>query len=240
MHERAFMSSDFEEYCKEKGIQQVLITTGVPRSNGQVERVNAIISAVFTKVAAQEPLKWYQHVTRVQKALNSTYQRSIEMSPFELLFGAKMREYGDLELKQFIEDEWRNLFIEQRDELRVKAKEQIQKTQEENRRGFNKKRTEALKYSKGELVAIKRTQFGTGLKFKRKYLGPYQVVKVKRNDRYQVSKVGVSEGPNETSSSADYMKQWRGTSRDALDFEEYEDTDDEEEAEFSDENSSKE
>ena len=121
----AFMSSDFEEYCKEKGIQQVLITTGVPRSNGQVERVNAIISAVFTKVAAQEPLKWYQHVTRVQKALNSTYQRSIGMSSFELLFGAKMREYGDLELKQFIEDEWRNLFIEQRDELRFKAKEQI-------------------------------------------------------------------------------------------------------------------
>ena len=119
------MSSDFEEYCKEKGIQQVLITTGVPRSNGQVERVNAIISAVFTKVAAQEPLKWYQHVTRVQKALNSTYQRSIGMSSFELLFGAKMREYGDLELKQFIEDEWRNLFIEQRDELRFKAKEQI-------------------------------------------------------------------------------------------------------------------
>ena len=83
----------------------LVITTGVPRSNGQVERVNAIISSVFAKVAAQEPLKWYQHVARVQKALNSTYQRSIGMSPFELLFGTKMRDCGDLQFKEYIEDE---------------------------------------------------------------------------------------------------------------------------------------
>ena len=173
--------------------------------------------------------RWYQHVARVQKALNSTYQRSIGMSPFELLFGTKMRDCGDLRLKEYIEDEWRNLFIEQREELRAKAKEQILKVQEENRRGFNKKRVEALKYSLGELVAIKRTQFGSGLKFKRKYLGPYEIVKVKRNDRYQVSKVGTGEGPNETSSSADYMKPWRGSSRDAMDYEDFEDSEDEEE-----------
>ena len=63
--------------------------------------------------------------TRVQKARNSNYQRSIGTIPFVLLFGAKMREYGDLELKQFIEDEWKNLFIEQKEKLRAKPEEQI-------------------------------------------------------------------------------------------------------------------
>ena len=100
--------------------------------------------------------------------------------------------------------------------------------EEENRKGFNKKGVKPRKYSIGDLVAIKRTQFGSGLKLKRKYLGPYRVAKVKRNDRYQVSKVGVSEGPNETSSAADYMKPWRGTTRNAMEYDESEDSEEEE------------
>ena len=86
----------------------------------------------MTKVATQKPLKWYQHVIRVQKAPNSTYQRAIGMSPFELMFGTKMRDSNDLKLKKFIEDESRSLFIEQRDDLRRMAKKQINKIQEEN------------------------------------------------------------------------------------------------------------
>ncbi|CAK1600209.1 unnamed protein product [Parnassius mnemosyne] len=64
-------------------------------------------------------------------------------------------------------------------------------------------------YGEGDLIAINRTQFGLGLKLKPKYLGPYQVSKVKRDDRYDVEKVDrAAEGPNKTSSSADQMKPW--------------------------------
>ncbi|CAH2108527.1 unnamed protein product [Euphydryas editha] len=85
------------------------------------------------------------------------------------------------------------------------------KIQDENRRNYDKKRKESSKYKCGDKVAIKRTQFGTGLKLKPKYLGPYKVVKVKRNDRYDVEKIYSSDdGPVRTSSSADYMKRWPG------------------------------
>ena len=58
-------------------------------------------------------------------------------------------------------------------------------------------------------MAIKRTQFGPGLKLKPKYLGPYRVVKYKRKDRYDVEKLDSSvEGPQRSSSSADQMKRW--------------------------------
>jgi len=33
----AFASNDFQSYCREENIEHVLITTGMPRSNGQVE-----------------------------------------------------------------------------------------------------------------------------------------------------------------------------------------------------------
>lgn len=64
-------------------------------------------------------------------------------------------------------------------------------------------------YRVGDLVAIQRTQFGVGLKLVPKYLGPYEVTKIRSNDRYEVRKVGCQEGPKVTSTAADYMKNWR-------------------------------
>ncbi|GBN06707.1 hypothetical protein AVEN_228860-1 [Araneus ventricosus] len=57
----------------------------------------------------------------------------------------------------------------------------------ENRRNYNK-RQKAHHYKVGDFVAIQRTQFGTGLKMRPKFFGPYEVIKVKLKDRYDVTK----------------------------------------------------
>ncbi|XP_046868588.1 uncharacterized protein LOC124461040 [Drosophila willistoni] len=80
--------------------------------------------------------------------------------------------------------------------------------QEENRKTFNKCRKSASEYEVDELVAVKRTQFGSGLKLKGKYLGPYRVVRKMRHGRYSVEKVGDGEGPKGTTTVAEYMKKW--------------------------------
>lgn len=203
----AFTSNDFQEYCRSENIMLYTITTGQPRGNGQVERIHQIIIAVLSKLSADDPTKWYRRVSRVQRCLNGTYQRSIKMTPFELLFGIKMRDKDD-ELKEIIEEENIQNFNEKREELRKKAKESIQKVQEENVRNYNKKRKEAISYNIGDLVAIKKTQFSQGSKLFPKYLGPYEVTKCNRNDRYAVRKIGNSEGPINTTTSADLMKPW--------------------------------
>lgn len=56
----------------------------------------------------------------------------------------------------------------------------------------------------GDLV--QRRQLGVSLKLKGKILGPYEVIQVKRNDRYGVIKLGQHEGLNVTSTAADLMK----------------------------------
>ncbi|KAK5650995.1 hypothetical protein RI129_002024 [Pyrocoelia pectoralis] len=58
------------------------------------------------------------------------------------------------------------------------------------------------------LVAIKPTQFGTGIKMHRKFLGPYEIIKAKSNERYDVVKVGIHEGPLRTSTCAEFMRPW--------------------------------
>jgi transposase InsO family protein len=214
---KAFMSGEFEKYCGEGNIKHFSISTGVPRGNGQVERVNSTLGAVFAKLSADEPLRWYKHVSRVQRVINSTYHRSIDATPFELLLGVPMRNPEDAELEEAVGEELRADHWRRRDGLRKQAKEAIAKVQEENRRGFNRYRKEAIVYEKGDIVAVKRTQFGSGLKIKNKFLGPYCVTEVMPKDRYKVERIGNCEGPGHTFTVAEYMKPWRGFYRDMED-----------------------
>ncbi|GFX04576.1 transposon Ty3-I Gag-Pol polyprotein [Trichonephila clavipes] len=127
----AFTSSAFEDYCKKQNILHISITTGLPRSNGQIEKQNSTIIAVLSKLSVDDPEKWYSHVLHLQEILNSTFQRSIKMTPFELLFGTKMKSCQDIEIVELLNDEITAQFQEQRDALRQDAKKQIYKDQDE-------------------------------------------------------------------------------------------------------------
>lgn len=204
----AFTSKDFADYCKKEGIEQVLITVGIPRANGQAERVNRILIPLLTKLANPKREDWHKHLAFVQQCINTTLNRSIGTDPFHLLFGVHARLQDDLEIRELLEKEFVEAYKDEREQLREQAKENIAKIQRENKQTFNKNRVAALKYRDNELVAIKRTQMGPGLKFANKYLGPYRVIQVLRNDRYVVQREGEHEGPLKTSTAADCMKPW--------------------------------
>lgn len=70
----AFTSQEFREYCDLEKIQHHCVTTGLPRANGQIKRINRVIIPVLSKIFLDNPGKWYQHVNRVQQAMNSTNQ----------------------------------------------------------------------------------------------------------------------------------------------------------------------
>lgn len=143
---------------------------------------------------------------KVERFLNATASRSTGKTPFQLLVRVDMRI--NLRIRELFETEWTTHFEEKRCELREEATKAITKAQESNRKTYNRGRKDARQYESGDLVAIKRTQFGVGLKLKGKFLGPYRVVWSLRNDRYIVKKVGEHEGPNQTSTTADFMKLW--------------------------------
>jgi hypothetical protein len=103
---------------------------------------------------------------------------------------------------------------EGQEENRQFAKKQIQKAQIQQQRAFNMFRKEAVSYRLGDLVAIKRTQFLPSSKLCRKFLGHYQVIGSKSNERYKVLRVGTHEGPEQSYFCADYMKLWRSVDQD--------------------------
>lgn len=176
-----------------------------------MERVNRTLIPLLSKLAAPNPGEWHKYLETCQKYLNATPHRSTGTTPFKLLFGTNIRMKEDPRIKELIEEEWISMFEENRDELRAEAKENILRIQEENRRSYNKRRKKSRTFKEDDLVAIQRTQLGPGLKLASKFLGPYQITKVLRNDRYTVRKIGESEGPAETSTSIDHMKPWKDT-----------------------------
>ncbi|GFX92386.1 transposon Tf2-9 polyprotein [Trichonephila clavipes] len=188
-----FNSKGFDDYCTEEKIQNLQITTGVPRGNGQVERIHRTLIPVLTKLSIDDPTKWYKFVDRLQRILNSTSNRSTKWSRFELLTGVTMRNKEDLYLRNLLMEEMVEELQEQRNQLRQDAKRNIQKIQAENKRTYDRKRKKAPGYQKGDLVAIQRTQFGSGLKLRPKFLGPYKVIEVKPRDRYNLERVGNHE-----------------------------------------------
>ncbi|GFW45707.1 hypothetical protein TNCV_3246441 [Trichonephila clavipes] len=202
----AFTSKLFHDYCDEENIQHLQIATGVPRGNGQVERIHRTLIPVLTKLSLDDSTKWYKYVDRLQRILNSTISRSTKWTPFELLVGIKMRNKEDILIKDLLLEEIAKELLEQREFLRNDAKKNIETLQSENRKTYNRRRKKASLYKEGDLVAIQRTQFGAGLKLRPKFLGPYKVTKVNSKDRYEVEKVGQHDGPNSTTTSADLMK----------------------------------
>lgn len=204
----SFTSDDFKKFCEEERIQHITTTTGMPRSNGQVERINRCIIPVLSKLSMEDPSKWYKLVPLVQRALNGTFNRSIANTPFKLMFGVNMISNFDLNVVEAIDRNFIEQFEEQRNEERDEAKRQIGKVQREYTRGFNGKRKSARTYKMNELVAIKRTQFVNGNKLAEKFFGPYRVTNIKPNDRYDVIKEGNHGGPKQSSTSAEYMKPW--------------------------------
>ena len=58
-----------------------------PETDGQTERVNQVIEDILRAYCSREPKAWFYHLPLVKFAYNSSYHRSIGMSPFKALYG---------------------------------------------------------------------------------------------------------------------------------------------------------
>lgn len=102
----------------------------------------------------RKPCKNDFRVSRLQRAINDTYHRSPKITLFQFMVRTKIQSPEENPLNELIEQEVQNKFQEDRKRLRVKAINQIAKTQKENERGYNIHRIEATKYKIRDIVAI--------------------------------------------------------------------------------------
>jgi len=66
----AFTSLAFEKYCESHNIQHLLIATGVPRGNGQVERLHKIVVPVLAKLSYERTFFQLNEFNKLSIALS--------------------------------------------------------------------------------------------------------------------------------------------------------------------------
>jgi hypothetical protein len=58
-----------------------------PQMDGQTERVNQILEDMLRACVLEHPGSWDQNLPWAEFAYNNSYQESIKMTPFEVLYG---------------------------------------------------------------------------------------------------------------------------------------------------------
>jgi len=95
----SFTSDEFEGFLKENNIRHVLVATGSPKANGQVERVNCMLSPLLAKEVDNSAGYWYKVLTEVEFAINNTIK-----STGLLLFGVNQRGPNIDRVKEYLDD----------------------------------------------------------------------------------------------------------------------------------------
>ncbi len=72
---------------KEFGTNLNLSTTYDPQTNGKNEIVNQVIEDMLRMYVMDQPSKWEDYLYLVEFSYNNGYHTSLNMSPFEALYG---------------------------------------------------------------------------------------------------------------------------------------------------------
>lgn len=80
-----FVNAKMKKYLKEKGINQVLSTAGLPQSNGMIERFNGVLKKQINKAIQQDPeFNWVESLDILVDNLNNTRSRATQKTPNEI------------------------------------------------------------------------------------------------------------------------------------------------------------
>lgn len=186
-----FTSKEFSDFVTSNNIVHIKIATLSPQSNGQVERINRVITPMLSKEADENSTgNWYLNLSKIEFALNNTINRSTGHSPSILLFGIRQRgEICDKIMENL--NEMNNKLEIDLVKTREEASASIIKNQNYNKDYYDMRHKRPNKYKVGDFVVVRNivTTPGINKKFLPKYRGPYQVVEVLNNDRYRIKDV---------------------------------------------------
>lgn len=186
-----FTSQEFADFVNNQVIKHILIATGSPQSNGQVERVNRVLVPILSKIVNKEEGKqWYKLLREAEHAINNSVNKSTGETPSRLLFGIDQRGSTTDEIKEYLDT---SVNVKSKDlvEVRKKAADKITAAQAYNEKYFNKRHKEPTSYKEGDYVMIRNfdSTAGSSKKLIPQFKGPYIVKTVLRNNRYLISDI---------------------------------------------------
>jgi hypothetical protein len=177
-----FVARFWEQLQSALGTKLIRSSAYHPQTDGQTERVNQILEDMLRACIIHYGTSWDKYLALAEFSYNNSYQSSLQMSPFEALYGRKCRtplswsETG--ERKIFGPD----LVIEAEDRVRI-----IQanlKTAQSRQKSYADRRRKPLQFQIGDFVYLRVSptkgvqRFGIKGKLAPRYIGPFKILEI--------------------------------------------------------------
>ncbi|WVZ81092.1 hypothetical protein U9M48_028511 [Paspalum notatum var. saurae] len=165
-----FLSRFWEQLQIALGTNLIHSSAYDPQTSGQVERVNQILEDMLMACALTYSTKWDECLPLAEFAYNNSYQKSLEMAPFEALYGRRCRTPLN-----WSEPRERVTFGPN---LATQAEEQRAQSRQKS---YSDKRRRPLVFEEGDHVYLqvslmKRVhRFGVKGKLAPRYVGPFKI-----------------------------------------------------------------
>ncbi|XP_076062488.1 uncharacterized protein LOC143037816 [Oratosquilla oratoria] len=188
-----FTSVLFAEVLKLLGIKQTLSTAYHPQSQGALERFHQTMKSMIRKFCCEEDRDWDEGLQFLLFAIRETPSESLGVSPFELLFGRKVR--GPLKVikdhlislpstKLVTVNNYITSLKSNLDKVRSFAKTNLAHAQSVMKTNFDSKAL-VREFKEGDLVLAYIPISGSPLGAK--YHGPYKISKKLSDSNYIIS-----------------------------------------------------
>ncbi|WVZ97437.1 hypothetical protein U9M48_042976 [Paspalum notatum var. saurae] len=174
-----FLSRFWEQLQTALGTNLIHSSAYHPQTSGQVERVNQILEDMLRACALTYSTKWDECLPLAEFAYNNSYQKSLDMAPFEALYGKRCRtplnwsEPG--ERVTFGPD------LVTQAEAQVKMIHNNLKRAQSRQKSHSDKRRRPLVFEEGDHVYLRVSpmkgvhRFGVKGKLAPRYVGPFKI-----------------------------------------------------------------
>ena len=182
-----FLSALLSYLCKVLGVDRIKTSSFNPKSNGVNERRNKIVVDTLRRLIQDKPHSWAQYVATAASVLRNTRCGTLNMSPYELVFGRQPVMAIDLEVPVYTNVaktvmEQMRVLKRKAEYLEEAARQTEEEMKEKYKEQFDKKVTNE-DYMVGDKCWVYTPSVGQKLKAGKKlvscWVGPYWIVKKK-------------------------------------------------------------
>jgi hypothetical protein len=189
-HGGLFTSKFWESFQAAMGTHITWSSVYHPQSQGQVERVNQVLEDMLRACVISFGKKWEESLPYAEFSYNNSYQASLKMAPFEVLYGRKCQtplNWSETGERPLVGPE---IIQHAEEQVRI-VRENLKAAQHRQKSNYDRKRW-GLTYQPGDQAYLRVTpmkgthRFGIKGKLAPRYIGPFRILAKRGHVAYKL------------------------------------------------------